>query len=250
MNLKTTLAGALVLLAPAATALAQEPGYGYRAPYTVPAPQRSTTQLRIVPPPGGLVYVYDGHRLLGRFDRPSALSVATGRSYRIVAARGDDVLWSGSVGATGAPIDLSWAAEQRTREPIMPRYAAPPRGYDEAQPRYYEQDPRYQEIAPPQASGYGGEIIPDAILWTLLRTLDQQLVDRDRLEAVSDAAARYAFTVPQVDRVLLRFRSDRYRLMALARVRDRLVDRADAAVLERRFASPSARAEARDLLAW
>jgi hypothetical protein len=131
MNIKTTLAGALALLAPAGTALAQVPGDGYEAPCY--APQRPTTQLRVVPPPGGLVYVYDRHRLLGRFDRPGAMIVMTGRSYRVVAMRGDDMIWSGTVGAIGDPLDLSWSVEQRYREPSMPRYPAPPRGYEEWQ---------------------------------------------------------------------------------------------------------------------
>lgn len=136
MKLMTTLAGALALLAPAATALAQVPGEDYESPCY--AQQRPTTPLRVVPPHGGLVYVYDGHRLLGRFGRPGAMTVVTGRSYRIVAMRGDDLIWSGSVGATGAPLDLSWAVQPRYREQTSPRYPAPPLGYDEWQPRYYE----------------------------------------------------------------------------------------------------------------
>lgn len=242
MKLKTTLAGTLALLAPAATALAQVPGESYETPWI--APQRATTQVRVVPPLGGEVLVYDGHRLLGRFNQPGAMTVVTGRSYRIVATRGDDVIWSGTVGTTGAPLDLSWAPETRYREPTMPRYPAPPRGYDEGQPRYYDEGP------PPEAGVQAAPVMPDVGMRALLRTLDEQSTDADRLEAVSEAASRYAFTVPQVDWMLMRFQSDRYRLAALARVRDRLVDPEDGWALARRFVHPSARAQARAMLAW
>src|SRR5262245_45324751 len=99
MRLTHTIVGALALVFPALPALAEVPPNGYYgAPYTAPQPER--TQLRVAPPPGGSVYVYEGHRLLGRFDRPGSMMVATGRSYRIVAMRGDEQLWRGDVAAS------------------------------------------------------------------------------------------------------------------------------------------------------
>jgi len=119
MNIKTLLAGALALLASAvpSIAAAQTPGYVPYPPqprYTVPEP--SVTPLTAVPPANGSVYVYEGRRLLARLDGPGVLWLPTGGLYRIVAMRGEQLLWSGDRSTTGAPVELRW--------PAPPEYSA------------------------------------------------------------------------------------------------------------------------------
>jgi len=115
MSIKATLTGALALLTTVvpSLALAQPPGVyipgrvygGYEA---YPPPEPSYTSLNIAPPAYGSVYVYEGRRLIGRFDGPGALWVTAGRVYRAVAMRSDQVVWSGDLNATGAPLELRW----------------------------------------------------------------------------------------------------------------------------------------------
>ena len=94
MSIMTSLAGTLTLLISltpvAASAQEAEYPYGYDTPYA--APVSSTTALNIVPPAYGSVYVYDGRRLLGRFDGSGSLWLPTGRVYRVVAMRGEQVV--------------------------------------------------------------------------------------------------------------------------------------------------------------
>jgi hypothetical protein len=131
MNIKTTLAGALALLIPLVPAVAAaqeaESPYGYDTQYA--PPEVSVTALNIVPPAYGSVSVYEGRRLVGRFDGSGALWLPTGRVYRVVAMRGDQVLWNGTTTTTGVPIDLRWQAPQtwvpRTYYP-RPRVLTPP----------------------------------------------------------------------------------------------------------------------------
>ncbi len=124
MNITTILAGTLTLLIPAIPAAAQEAEYpyGYETPYA--APVSTTTAMNIVPPAYGSVYVYEGRRLLGRFDGSGALWLPTGRVYRIVAMRGEQVVWNGTATTTGVPIELRWQAP-RTYAP-QPRVLVPP----------------------------------------------------------------------------------------------------------------------------
>jgi hypothetical protein len=105
MSIKTTVAGALALLVPALPSVALAQGYPYPPRY-----EPSTTPLTLIPPAYGSVYVYEGRRLLGRFDGPGVLWLATGGLFRIVAMRGDQVVWSGDRSTTGAPVELRWPA--------------------------------------------------------------------------------------------------------------------------------------------
>jgi hypothetical protein len=108
-----TLAGALALLIPAvpSIALAQVPEYPYSPPrYVVPESEPMTSPLTVVPPAYGSVYVYAGRSLVGRFDGPGALWLANGGVYRIVAMRGDQVVWSGDRRMGGTPVELRWPA--------------------------------------------------------------------------------------------------------------------------------------------
>ena len=127
MTITTTLAGALTLLIPltpaAASAQEAEYPYGYDTPYAPPV--TSTTALNIVPPAYGSVYVYDGRRLLGRFDGSGSLWLPTGRVYRVVAMRGEQVVWNGTAATTGVPIELRWQAA-RAYYPPPPRVLSPP----------------------------------------------------------------------------------------------------------------------------
>ncbi|MFT3765530.1 MAG: DUF4476 domain-containing protein [Minicystis sp.] len=229
MNLKLKLAGALALIVPtlaSTPALAQ--GWG---PYEAPSPAvpRGFTELRIAPPPGGQVYIYEGHRLLGRFDRPGSMLAPNGRDYRVTAMRGDARLWTGTVTTSGDPINLSWAPVERQREPMAPRY-------EETQP-WGPGDVR----APIMSSGE---------LRGLLFEMDRTPGDQNRLDALAAASERHSFTVPQVDWILGRFRSDAYRLAALERMRHRLVDHEDADILIQRFRNAPARAQAARMLGY
>jgi hypothetical protein len=115
VNIKLTLAGALTLAIAAVPSLAfaqQSGGYSYGpvAPYTAPEPV-AFTRITIVPPAYGSVFLYDGRRLVGRFDGPGALWMPSGRVYGVTAMRGDQVLWNGSANVTGGvPVDLRWPA--------------------------------------------------------------------------------------------------------------------------------------------
>jgi hypothetical protein len=116
MSIKTTLAGALALLVPAvpSAALPQTTYYAPQPRYM--APESSTTALTVVPPAYGSVYVYEGRALIGRFDGPGVLWLPTGGVYRVVAMRGEQVLWSGDRRANGVPVELRW--------PAPPQYSA------------------------------------------------------------------------------------------------------------------------------
>ncbi|APR87658.1 hypothetical protein A7982_13007 [Minicystis rosea] len=238
MNLKLTLAGALALIPTfvAVPAFAQTwPNGRYESAPPI-AQQRGYTELRIAPPQGGQVYVYEGRRLLGRFDQPGSMIVATGRDYRVIASRGDAQIWSGDVTAAGVPVDLNWAGGARYRTPIAPPpagYATPP-GYDQAPP-----------LARPMAP-----VMTTSELRALLRELDDEDDDQDRMDALAEASARRSFAVPQASWILGRFRSDAYRLVALERLRDRIVGREDAGILLQRFRSPAARQQAAEMLGW
>jgi hypothetical protein len=128
MNIKPVLAGALALLASAvpSIAAAQPPGYVYppsEPRYTVP--EASVTPLTAVPPASGSVYVYEGRRLLARLDGPGVLWLPTGNLYRIVAMRGEQVLWSGDRSTTGAPVELRWPAPRQYTAQMPCPYAYP-----------------------------------------------------------------------------------------------------------------------------
>jgi hypothetical protein len=264
MNPKLMLTGALALIIPTtvpALAYAQGYGYGYPPPQAV-APQ-GYTELRVAPPPAGRVYVYDGHRLVGRFDSPGEMTVPTGRPYHVVVMRGDTQVWNGDVTAMGTPLDLDWGAGQRYRGPMQPPPAygygyggpfgapPPPSGYYPTPPRPYEGAPGYEEAAPPYASeGYAAPVIGSPELRSLLREMDQASDDQDRLSALADAALRYSFAVPQADWILGRFHSDAYRLAALERMRGRILDRNDAFILLQRFHATAAREQAQHMLGW
>lgn len=116
MKIKSTLAGALALLIPAvpSVALAQQSGFPSQPSWeeapvapTTP-PESSLTTVNIVPPAYGSVFVYDGRRLLARLDGPGALWLPTGGFYRVVAMRGEQVIWNGSATTTGVPVELRW----------------------------------------------------------------------------------------------------------------------------------------------
>jgi hypothetical protein len=118
MNLiQATLGATLALATPAVPSVAQAQdssgyySYGYEeqpyAPY-----ETSTSTVNVAPPTYASVYVYEGRRLMSRFDGPGALWLPTGHIYRVVAMRGDQVIWTGNISTTGAPIDLRWAPPQ------------------------------------------------------------------------------------------------------------------------------------------
>jgi hypothetical protein len=244
MSPKLTIAGALALLAPLVPASAYAQGWpagGYPPPYGA---TQGYTEVRVAPPSGGVVYVYDGHRLLGRFDRPGSVLVPTGRAYRVVALRGDTQIWAGNVTASGSPVDLSWSAQARTREPNTPY------GYPAAPPEGTYATPPPAEPPPYTAPSYGPQVMPSHELRGLLREMDNTGDDQDRLDALAAAVTRHSFASPQADWILSRFRSDAYRLAALERLRDHLVDREDTGILLQRFRSPGMRMAARELLGY
>jgi hypothetical protein len=128
MNIKTPLAGALALLASAVPSIAsaQTPGFGY--PPSEPrvfVPEPSLTPFTAVPPAYGSVYVYEGRRLLVRLDGPGVLWLPTGGLFRMVAMRGDQVLWSGDRTTSGAPIELRWPAPREYSAALPCPYAYP-----------------------------------------------------------------------------------------------------------------------------
>jgi hypothetical protein len=116
MNLiQATLGATLALAFPAVPSVAQAQDssgyypYGYEEPY---APyETSTSTVNIAPPAYASVYLYEGRRLMSRFDGAGALWLPTGHIYRVVAMRGDQVVWSGNISTTGAPIDLRWSPQ-------------------------------------------------------------------------------------------------------------------------------------------
>jgi hypothetical protein len=131
MNIKTPLAGALALLASAVPSIAsaQTPGWGSFPPAQprVVVPEPTLTPFTAVPPANGSVYVYEGRRLLARLDGPGVLWLPTGSLFRIVAMRGDEVLWSGDRATSGAPVEVRWPAPP-AYSTAMPCPYAYPRG--------------------------------------------------------------------------------------------------------------------------
>ena len=103
--LAATAVAAAISAAPS-PARAQEP-FGWE-PSVEPAPQQELTRVRITPPAYGVVYLYDGRRLVGRFDRPGSLWLPSGRSYRVVAMRADQQIWSGWTPLAYHPIEMRW----------------------------------------------------------------------------------------------------------------------------------------------
>jgi hypothetical protein len=115
------VAGAMALAIPLLPSLAQaqEPYGGWRE---APPPPQEYTQVRVTPPSYGIVYLYEGRRFVGRFDRPGALWLPSGRNYRVVAVRGDQPVWSGYRYAVGQVLELRWpvAGEPCTCSPPLP----------------------------------------------------------------------------------------------------------------------------------
>ena len=226
---KVMLAGALALAVPmiAPPVALAETG---RARSRIAAPP-GYTELRIAPPPGGTVYVYEGHRLLGRFDRDGMMLVATGRDYRVVAMRGDTKLWAGDVSASGAPLELDWSAPPpRFRQPFPP-----PRGPSAELPPLGQ--PRHEVV------------MSTSTQRTLLRSMDRARDDQARIEALAETTSRYAVSATQAASILVRFRSDAYRLAALEWMRDKIIPTDQAPSLIDRFQSPAARRLAGEILA-
>src|SRR5689334_17733038 len=58
--------------------------YGYRGPQ---GPQHEHTQVRILPPAGGSVYIYEGNALIATLTQPDTLMLVTGRGYGAVSTR-------------------------------------------------------------------------------------------------------------------------------------------------------------------
>lgn len=228
MNIRTSVAAVAALALPMIVAPPAQASQRVLAPPMTAPP--GYTELQVGPPAGGTVYVYEGHRLLGRFDRAGSMLVPSGRDYRVVATRGDTQLWSGDVTAAGAPLSLDWSQPQRARQPFPP--------------------PAFGADVP---LGWGhsentGPLLSTASFRSLLRAMDDARDDQPRLDMVADAAGRYTLTTSQAAFILGRFRSDAYRLAALDKMRDRLLDRDDGSSLLDRFRNPSARRFARDLL--
>jgi hypothetical protein len=114
MNILIIPAGALALLISAVPGLAFAQ-QSYPPPYPADEdetpwgqPQVSVTPVDVVPPAYGSVYLYDGRRLLARFDGPGALWLPTGGVYRVVAMRGERIVWNGSTTTAGVPVSLRW----------------------------------------------------------------------------------------------------------------------------------------------
>ena len=101
--MRAPLLAALLLFAPA-LAHAQEP-----ARWAVTAAEPTT--LRLVPPAGAAVTLYDGAVPVARVDRPAALRLATGRTYQVVAHRPGGVVASFALRADGGVIVLGWSAD-------------------------------------------------------------------------------------------------------------------------------------------
>jgi hypothetical protein len=240
-RLTTTIAAALALLAPAA-AHAQPAYQGYPSyppspppyqapsrgpeayppyrpapppPYEAPTVRREeyVTRVRVSPPYQGTVLLYDRGEIIGRFDRPGAMAVPTGRSYRVVAMRGPAVIWTGYLSATGETIDLRW---EQQGAPVWP----------------YRQPPL---LGPEEYSAF-------------LYTLDAAWDDAERLRLVRDEARQRSFTAAQVDSILPRFHTDRQRLRALSALRHQIVDPENGRWLVRHFRHESARRRALEML--
>lgn len=141
MNIKTPVAGALALLASVVPSIASAQPPGGYAPgpqggwyqpqpqpqprYVVPETTASVTSVSLVPPAFGSVYVYEGRRLVARLDGPGVLWLPTGETYRVVAMRGDQMLWSGDRSLSGAPVELRWPAPPEYRTGMPCPYAYP-----------------------------------------------------------------------------------------------------------------------------
>jgi hypothetical protein len=129
MNIKTLLAGAGLLLCSVvpSIAAAQTPGWGWTPPSQprVVVPEPSLTPLTAVPPAFGSVFVYEGRRLLARLDGPGVLWLPTGGNFRIVAMRGEQVLWSGDRTTSGSPVELRWPAPPEYNAAMPCPYAYP-----------------------------------------------------------------------------------------------------------------------------
>lgn len=127
MNIATTLAGALALLATAVPAVASAQPFpsAPRPRYFVQEP--SVTPFTVVPPAFASIYVYEGPRLLARLDGPGVLWLTTGGVYRVVAMRDEQVIWSGDRPASGAPLEVRWPAPPGY-DPRTPCPYAYPRG--------------------------------------------------------------------------------------------------------------------------
>jgi hypothetical protein len=218
---KTFAAGALALaMVPAlpAVARAQAP-YGYGEPGAWEAPQPQNTLVRVTPPPWGVVYLYEGRRLVGRFDRPGSLWLPMGRSYRVVAMRGDQQVWSGFAETAGSTLDLIWPAPRAFGRHVPRPYPAQPYA-EEPSARDYTQQP-----SPYAGSPFVAPLIPDQELRQILHALDATEDEGQKLSIVQAAARRFSFTGAAVDRLLARFPSEHFRVRAFDALAPRVIDR-------------------------
>ena len=186
------------------------PGEGPRA-----ARPEEYTYLRVVPPFGGTVLVYDRREIIGRFDRAGSMAVPAGQPYRVVAMRGPALIWSGYITAAGPTIDLRWDA----RAEVLKTYEQPP-----VMDAYEHRE--------------------------LLISLGRAWDDAERLRILREDTRQRWLLAAQVDAILARFGSERLRLRALDVVHRRIVDPEQAGALQRYFRSEVAQRRAGELLGW
>jgi len=194
------------------------PYHGY-PPYPGEGPHAARpegyTYLRVVPPFGGTVLVYDRREIIGRFDRAGSMAVPAGQPYRVVAMRGPALIWSGYITASGPTIDLRWDA----RAEVLQSYEQPP-----VMDAYEHRE--------------------------LLIALGRAWDDTERLRILREETRQRWLLASQVDAILARFGSERLRLRALDVVHRRIVDPEQAGALRRYFRSGVAQRRADELLGW
>ncbi len=226
--MRAPLLAALLLFAPA-LAHAQEP-----ARWAVTAAEPTT--LRLVPPAGAAVTLYDGAVPVARVDRPAALRLATGRTYQVVAHRPGGVVASFALRADGGVIVLGWSADDTLELRSLHRTTAGSVAAPPPAPRRHVR--LHAQHRPMDPASFGA----------LVAAIEAEAFSSDKLALVR-AARRSSFTTAQLARVVDAFAFDGDRLSVVETLHDRVVDPENAFLLGSHLTFSSTRASALALFA-
>lgn len=179
------------------------------------------TVLSIVPPRAATVLVSDGPAVMGQVSAPASLAVPSGKAYSVTAVRGNKVLWSAQVVASGGTIDIVWG---RGPTPAIQQAAPPVIG---------------QPPIPPPPGPMAGPAFKK-----LLSVVSAESFETDKRKVVETAAAHHFFTVAQVGRILDELTFDTDKVNALTALRPRIVDPENGFQLSSHFDFASSRQKA------
>jgi len=218
------MVGAALLLSFTARADHDESGRHRRhepapLPLPAPAPQAAPTQISVVPPEKGTVTILDGETQLGQLASSATLSVKTGKTYDVLAARGPLVLWRGSILATGGTIELIWTNSPSPTISVTPPVVTIP---VPQKPQGPFETPRHRAMK-------------KEAFESLVALLEATSFEKDKLDVVKTAASKNRFSIAQVGEIVDTLSFSSGKLAAVEALVDRVVDPENGFLLAQHF---------------